>query len=119
MPEALRTRSSSRRNRGSIEPPRCSWASSTVIGARAKAPPAAAPFVLYKRPAFEDPDNAQLTFTLDLMAKDLDLILSLAREVGAPMEQAQRNRELVERAISGGFSGRDLSAVAEYFRRSG
>ena len=45
---------------------------------------AAAPFVLYKRPAFEDPDNAQLTFTLDLMAKDLDLILSLAREVGAP-----------------------------------
>ena len=29
---------------------------------------AAAPFVLYKRPAFEDPDNAPLTFTLDLMA---------------------------------------------------
>jgi 3-hydroxyisobutyrate dehydrogenase-like beta-hydroxyacid dehydrogenase len=79
---------------------------------------AAAPFVLYKRPAFEDPDNAPLTFTLDLMAKDLDLILSLAREVGAPMEQAERNRELVERAIGNGFSGRDLSAIAEYFRRS-
>jgi 3-hydroxyisobutyrate dehydrogenase-like beta-hydroxyacid dehydrogenase len=80
---------------------------------------AAAPFVLYKRPAFEDPDNAQLTFTLDLMAKDLDLILSLARQVGAPMGQAERNRELVERALDAGFSGRDLSAVAEYFRRSG
>jgi 3-hydroxyisobutyrate dehydrogenase-like beta-hydroxyacid dehydrogenase len=80
---------------------------------------AAAPFVLYKRPAFEDPDNAPLTFTLDLMAKDLDLILSLAGEVGAPMEQAERNRELVERAIGDGFSGRDLSAIAEYFRRSG
>jgi 3-hydroxyisobutyrate dehydrogenase-like beta-hydroxyacid dehydrogenase len=80
---------------------------------------AAAPFVLYKRPAFEDPDNAQLTFTLDLMAKDLDLILSLADAVGAPMEQAERNRELVERAIKAGFSGRDLSAIAEYFRRSG
>ena len=52
---------------------------------------AAAPFVLYKRPAFEDPDNAPLTFTLDLMAKDLDLILSLASEVGAPdgAERAQ------------------------------
>ena len=35
------------------------------------------------------------------------------------MEQAQRNRELVERAIVGGFSGRDLSAIAEYFRGSG
>ena len=80
---------------------------------------AAAPFVLYKRAAFEDPDHAPLTFTLDLMAKDLDLILSLARAVGAPMGQAERNRELVERAISDGFSGRDLSAIAEYFRRSG
>ena len=75
--------------------------------------------MLYKRRAFEDPDNAQLTFTLDLMAKDLDLILSLAGTVGAPMEQAERNRELVERAIADGFSGRDLSAIAEYFRRSG
>ena len=79
---------------------------------------AAAPFVLYKRPAFENPDNAQLTFTLDLMAKDLDLILSLAREVGAPMGQAERNRELVGRALGAGFSGRDLSAVAEFLRRS-
>jgi len=80
---------------------------------------AAAPFVLYKRPAFEDPDNAPLTFTLDLMAKDLDLILALASEVGAPMGQSERNRELVERALSSGFSGRDMSAIAEYFRRSG
>ena len=78
---------------------------------------AAAPFVLYKRPAFEDPDNAQLTFTLDLMAKDLDLILSLAREVGAPMGQTERNQELVREALSAGFSGRDMSAVAEYLRR--
>ena len=75
--------------------------------------------MLYKRPAFEDPDHAPLTFTLDLMAKDLDLILSLAREVGAPMGQAERNREVVERALADGFSGRDMSAVAEYLRRSG
>ena len=80
---------------------------------------AAAPFVLYKRPAFDDPDNAPLTFTLDLMAKDLDLILALAREVGAPMGQGERNRELVEGALASGFAGRDMSAIAEYFRRSG
>jgi 3-hydroxyisobutyrate dehydrogenase-like beta-hydroxyacid dehydrogenase len=80
---------------------------------------AAAPFVLYKRAAFEDPENAPLTFTLDLMAKDLDLILSLAGDVGAPMGQAERNREVVERALSEGFSGRDMSSIAEYFRRSG
>jgi 3-hydroxyisobutyrate dehydrogenase-like beta-hydroxyacid dehydrogenase len=80
---------------------------------------AAAPFVIYKRPAFEDPDHAPLTFTLDLMAKDLDLILSLAHDVGAPMAQGERNRELVLNALSAGFAGRDMSAVAEYLRRDG
>jgi 3-hydroxyisobutyrate dehydrogenase-like beta-hydroxyacid dehydrogenase len=79
---------------------------------------AAAPFVLYKRPAFEHPDDAPLTFTLDLMAKDLDLILSLAHEVDAPMGQAERNRELVGRALAAGVSGRDMSAVAAYLRRA-
>jgi 3-hydroxyisobutyrate dehydrogenase-like beta-hydroxyacid dehydrogenase len=80
---------------------------------------AAAPFVLYKRPAFEDPDRAPLTFTLDLMAKDLDLILSLAKSVDVPMDQAERNREIVDRALAAGFAGRDMSAVADFLRRSG
>ena len=35
------------------------------------------------------------------------------------MGQAERNRELVERAIADGFAGRDMSAIAEYLRRSG
>jgi 3-hydroxyisobutyrate dehydrogenase/2-hydroxy-3-oxopropionate reductase len=78
---------------------------------------AAAPFVLYKRPAFEDPEEAATAFSLDLMAKDLDLILQLAEAVGAPMDQARRNRETVREALAAGFEGRDMSAVAEYLRR--
>jgi 3-hydroxyisobutyrate dehydrogenase-like beta-hydroxyacid dehydrogenase len=78
---------------------------------------AAAPFVLYKREAFERPDSATLTFSLDLMAKDLDLILALASEVGARMDQATENRKLVGEALASGFSGRDMSAVAEFLRR--
>ncbi len=78
---------------------------------------AAAPFVLYKRAAFEQPEETPPAFTLDLMAKDLDLILELARSVGAPMAQGERNREVVERALGAGFSGRDMSAVAEFLRR--
>jgi hypothetical protein len=35
------------------------------------------------------------------------------------MGQAERNREVVDRALSAGFAGRDMSAVAEYLRRSG
>jgi 3-hydroxyisobutyrate dehydrogenase-like beta-hydroxyacid dehydrogenase len=53
---------------------------------------------------------------MDLMAKDLDLILELADEVGAPMAQARQNRATVGEALASGFSGRDLSAVAEFLR---
>jgi 3-hydroxyisobutyrate dehydrogenase-like beta-hydroxyacid dehydrogenase len=78
---------------------------------------AAAPFVLYKREAFEHPEETPPAFLMDLMAKDLDLILELADEVGAPMDQARQNRETVGEALEAGFSGRDLSAVAEFLRR--
>lgn len=78
---------------------------------------AAAPFVLYKRAAFERPDETPVAFALDLVAKDLDLILDLAREVGAPMPQAETNRAEVGSAVAAGFGSRDMSAVAQYLRR--
>ncbi len=77
---------------------------------------AAAPFVLYKREAFEHPDETPPAFLLDLMAKDLDLILALAREVDARMDQATQNRATVQAALDAGFSGHDLSAIASYLR---
>jgi 3-hydroxyisobutyrate dehydrogenase/2-hydroxy-3-oxopropionate reductase len=77
---------------------------------------AAAPFVLYKRAAFERPDETPVAFRLDLVAKDLDLILELAREVGAPMPQAESNRAEVGAAIEAGLGSSDISAVAVYLR---
>jgi 3-hydroxyisobutyrate dehydrogenase/2-hydroxy-3-oxopropionate reductase len=77
---------------------------------------AAAPFVLYKRAAFERPDETPVAFSLDLVAKDLDLILALAEQVGAPMRQADTNREEVRSALSAGMGDRDLSALAVYLR---
>ena len=77
---------------------------------------AGAPFVQYKRPAFERPDETPVAFTLDLVAKDLDLILALAGRVGAPMPQAETNRREVRDAIVSGMSGRDMSALAEHLR---
>ena len=46
-----------------------------------------APFLQYKRGAFEDPDGTPVAFTIDLQAKDLELISGLAERVGAPMRQ--------------------------------
>ena len=77
---------------------------------------AGAPFVQYKRPAFERPDETPVAFTLDLVAKDLDLILALAERGGAPMPQAENNRREVRDAIVSGLSGSDMSALAQYLR---
>lgn len=77
---------------------------------------AAAPFVLYKRAAFERPDETPVAFSLELVAKDLDLILALAQRVGAPMPQAQTNRDEVRSALAAGMGKRDMSDLAGYLR---
>jgi 3-hydroxyisobutyrate dehydrogenase-like beta-hydroxyacid dehydrogenase len=77
----------------------------------------AAPYVLYKREAFEQPNDTPVAFSLNLVAKDLDLVLELARRVGVPMEQAATNREAVQRALDAGYGEADLSAIAEFLRR--
>ena len=77
---------------------------------------AAAPYVLYKRAAFERPDETPVAFRLDLVGKDLDLILELALAVGAPMPQAETNRDVVRAALAIGLAAHDISALAEYLR---
>jgi 3-hydroxyisobutyrate dehydrogenase-like beta-hydroxyacid dehydrogenase len=78
-----------------------------------------APFVQYKREAYEDPDGATVAFSLELVAKDLELITGLADRVGARMAQAETGLRLVREAIDAGMGGRDLSAIAVYLREAG
>jgi len=77
---------------------------------------AGAPFVAYKRAAFEDPDSAAVAFALDLVAKDLDLAAALATEVGAPVPQLETNRRVIGEAIDAGLGDADMSAVARQLR---
>ena len=51
----------------------------------------AAPFVLYKRAAFVEPETTPPAFALELAAKDLGLILELGAQVGAALPQAALN----------------------------
>jgi 3-hydroxyisobutyrate dehydrogenase-like beta-hydroxyacid dehydrogenase len=74
------------------------------------------PFVQYKRAAFEDPDGTPVAFSLDLVAKDLDLVLELASQVGLPMHQAEVNRAEVASAVAAGLGDRDMSALADVLR---
>lgn len=78
----------------------------------------AAPFVQYKRAAFEHPGETPVAFSLDLVHKDLDLILALASRAGTPMEQATTNRRVVEAAVAAGLGDHDLSELATYLREA-
>jgi 3-hydroxyisobutyrate dehydrogenase-like beta-hydroxyacid dehydrogenase len=80
---------------------------------------AGAPFVHYKRAAYEDPDGVPVAFSLDLVAKDLELITSLGRRVGAPLEQAGVGLSMVRRAVAAGLGHADLSAIAVHLRGGG
>jgi 3-hydroxyisobutyrate dehydrogenase-like beta-hydroxyacid dehydrogenase len=74
------------------------------------------PFVQYKRAAFEDPDGTPVAFSIDLVAKDLDLVLELATQVGLPMRQAEVNRAAVAAAVEAGLGAHDMSALAQVLR---
>ena len=77
---------------------------------------ASSPFMAYKRAAFETPDEAPVAFSLDLVAKDLDLILGLAGSVGAKMDQSAANGAVARAAIAAGLGEADMSAIAGYLR---
>jgi 3-hydroxyisobutyrate dehydrogenase/2-hydroxy-3-oxopropionate reductase len=78
-----------------------------------------APFVQYKREAYESPDDAPVAFSLDLVAKDLELITGLGRQVGLDMRQAVTGLAIVKEAIDAGLGDRDLSAIAVHLREGG
>jgi 3-hydroxyisobutyrate dehydrogenase-like beta-hydroxyacid dehydrogenase len=78
----------------------------------------AAPFVHYKRTAYERPGEVPVAFALDLVAKDLDLAAGLAAEVGADVPQLVANRHVVGEAIAAGLGQEDMSALAAHLRAS-
>lgn len=77
---------------------------------------AGAPFLDYKREAYENPEEAVVAFSLDLVAKDLELITALGSRLGIPLEQANTSLEVVRGAVDAGMGDHDLSAVAVYLR---
>jgi 3-hydroxyisobutyrate dehydrogenase-like beta-hydroxyacid dehydrogenase len=73
----------------------------------------AAPFVLYKRPAFLD-DDAPVAMSLALVAKDLGLITDFADSLGSPAPTTQAVLAEVTEAVDAGFGDRDMATLARY-----
>lgn len=67
-------------------------------------------FTRYKTPALVNLDFA-VTFTPELLRKDLDLGLSAARELGVPMPLASITRDQVQTLIGNGYADQDFAAL--------
>ena len=76
----------------------------------------AAPFVRYKRDAYERPGESPVGFRLDLAAKDLRLALAHGRGVGADLPQTRANLAVLDDAVAAGYGTDDESAVAQHLR---
>jgi 3-hydroxyisobutyrate dehydrogenase-like beta-hydroxyacid dehydrogenase len=76
----------------------------------------AAPYVLYKRDAFLHPEETAVGFTVDLLRKDLGLILSLADSVGLSLPAVTAAAGVIEQAHQVGLAESDLSRVADVIR---
>jgi len=76
----------------------------------------AAPFVHYRRTAFERPGEVPVAFRVELASRDLRLILELGEKVGAELRQAETNLEVLDQAVDAGFGNADVSAVASFLR---
>jgi 3-hydroxyisobutyrate dehydrogenase/2-hydroxy-3-oxopropionate reductase len=76
----------------------------------------AAPVVHYRRAVFEHPGTTPVTFSVDLAAKDLLLILQLASELGASMPQTETNLAVMRGASRANLGGADMGEVATHMR---
>lgn len=70
-----------------------------------------APFVQYKRPAFVEP-GTPVAMRLALVAKDLDLVLELARSEGVRIPVTERALEAVQEAVAAGYGERDMADLS-------
>jgi 3-hydroxyisobutyrate dehydrogenase/2-hydroxy-3-oxopropionate reductase len=77
----------------------------------------AAPYVGYKRAAFLQPESTPVAFSLELAAKDLELIRELVRATGSAGPQSGTALATIRDAIETEGADADFSAVAVHLRR--
>jgi 3-hydroxyisobutyrate dehydrogenase-like beta-hydroxyacid dehydrogenase len=74
------------------------------------------PFLRYKRDAYLAADDAPVSFTTTLMAKDLQLALDIAAAAELPLALTATAKESLDRARTAGFGDADFACVARLLR---
>ncbi|MGR3269884.1 NAD(P)-dependent oxidoreductase [Thalassococcus profundi] len=79
---------------------------------------AAAPMLSYRRPLYLDEDAQEVTFTVALARKDMEITAALAQELGTRMPQGRATLDVLRQAEAGGFGARDMAAILSFIRES-
>lgn len=77
---------------------------------------AAAPMLKYRRPLYLDEATHDVTFTVSLARKDMEVTATLARSLGTPMPQGMVTLQTLQEAEAAGFAPRDMASILAYMR---
>jgi 3-hydroxyisobutyrate dehydrogenase-like beta-hydroxyacid dehydrogenase len=78
---------------------------------------ACAPMLRYRKPLYLDERAHQVTFTVGLAAKDVDLATRLAQSLDVQMPQAELNLDILNQASQKGYVNRDMASVISYLKK--
>ena len=78
---------------------------------------ACAPMLRYRKPLYLDERAHQVTFTVGLAAKDVDLATRLAQTLDVQMPQAELNLGILNQASQNGYANRDMASVISYLKK--
>ncbi|MAM13620.1 MAG: 6-phosphogluconate dehydrogenase [Rhizobiaceae bacterium] len=78
---------------------------------------AAAPMLTYRRPLYLDEAAHDVTFTVALARKDMEVTAALADQLGTAMPQGLKTLETLKAAESAGYGARDMASILNFMRK--
>lgn len=78
---------------------------------------AAAPMLAYRRPLYLDEAAHDVTFTIALSRKDMEVTAALAENLGVAMPQGRETLAQLRDAEASGYGARDMAAMCDYVRK--
>lgn len=78
---------------------------------------ACAPMLKYRRPLYLDEAAHDVTFTVALARKDMEVTADLARKLGTQMPQGLTTLEKLRQAEAAGYGARDMASILAFMRK--
>uniref|UniRef100_UPI004047E9C3 NAD(P)-dependent oxidoreductase n=2 Tax=Yoonia sp. TaxID=2212373 RepID=UPI004047E9C3 len=79
---------------------------------------ACAPMLKYRRPLYLDEAAHEVTFTVALACKDMQVTADLARNLGINMPQGLSTLDILRQAEADGYAARDMASILNYMREN-